>query len=52
MTVRTERNDRFEQIRKELKACGYVTWRIFYNRFAMYRVLSVAVNQLAVITGP
>lgn len=51
MTFRSNRAEQFEQIRKELKDCGYVTWRIFYSRFAMYRVLIVAVNQLAVTIG-
>lgn len=49
--LRSQRAEQFEIIRKDLKSLGYVTWRVFYDRFMMYRVLIIAINHLAVTTG-
>ena len=51
MTVREERRAKFDVIRNSLTNLGYYTWFVFVDRYAMYSILIIAINQLAVITG-
>ena len=48
---RTQRNLIYDEIRKTMEAQGNKTWRVFGNRFTIYRMLLIAVNQLAAVTG-
>lgn len=48
---RIQRNLIYEEIRKTMEEQGYTTWRVFGNRFTVYRMLLIAVNQLAAVTG-
>ena len=44
---KTMRSAKYDAIRAQLEEVGYKTWRLFQTRYALYRMLIVAVNHLA-----
>ena len=46
---KTMRSAKYDAIREQLEEVGYKTWRLFQTRYALYRMLIVAVNHLATV---
>lgn len=46
---KTIRSAKYDAIREQLEDVGYKTWRLFQTRYALYRMLIVAINHLATV---